>query len=218
MPLTFNAQEFFPSEDLRKTWRDDLGLADDDLLVVTAGKFTAYKELERLLSAFKSAGRDLPRLKLALAGADDSGYAKELRRRVAEDPFLADRTSFVGFLDSAGLNGFLNAGDIGVWPKLPAVTIQQAMGTGLFVVLPRNDWVGHLVKDDSLGLYFDSDATDAMAEALRSAAARLEGDREDRERRGRANLWLSAEGVAAQLLETLVPARSPRNERALTNG
>lgn len=201
LPLTFRSQDFFPSEQLRRSWRAQLGLAEDDLAVVTAGKFTAYKELERLLTAFRAAAADRPRLRLALAGADDSPYAQHLRRQVADDPLLAQRTVFVGFLDTEGLNGFLNAGDVGVWPKLPAVTIQQAMGTGLFVALPRNDWVGHLVRDDSVGVYFDADRPGALADAIGEAVSQVEREPGRRSERAEANLWLSAQGAAARLLD-----------------
>jgi len=203
MPLTFRTEDFFPSDDLRTRWRAELGFDADDLVVVTAGKFTAYKELERLLDAFRSAAREAPNLKLALAGADDSSYTQQLRRQVADDPVLAERTTFVGFLDTEALNGFLNAGDIGVWPKLPAVTIQQAMGTGLYVVLPRNDWVGHLVKDASAGRYFEPEQDGALTEALGSAASQLQRGAEQRAARAETNRWFSADGVAARLLEIL---------------
>lgn len=200
MPLTYRPDTFFQADALRSAWRSELGFADSDVVVATAGKFNAYKELERLLAAFKEAARGEPRLKLALAGSDDSAYAQRLRRQVADDALLSSRTTFVGFLEAQALNGFLNAGDIGVWPKLPAVTIQQAMGTGLFVVLPRNNWVGHLLKDDSVGCYFDPREQGALSAALMSACATVNWGPQSRSARSQNNQWLSADGIAVRLL------------------
>ena len=114
---------------------------------------------------------------------------------------LSDRTTITGFLDTEALNGFLNAADIGVWPKLPAVTIQQAMGTGLFVVLPRNEWVGHLITSDGLGFYVKAESgSSELGDAILRAAQSVAFDGAARQARSEANAWFSAAGIAAKVL------------------
>jgi hypothetical protein len=207
MPLTYRSEDFYSSDQLRGEWRSRLGFSPSDVVVATAGKMAAYKELERLLRAFRTAAQEEPALRLALAGAGDDSYSQHLRRLVDDDRVLRARTSFMGFLDTESLNGFLNAADIGVWPKLPAVTIQQAMGTGLFVVLPRNDWVGHLVTDDAVGYYVKPDDGEAeLVTALVRAARDVPMDQTARRARSRANEWFSAAGVASALLADNVPS------------
>lgn len=200
MPLTFRPDEFWPDQALREQWRNKLGVTDSELLIVSAGKQQPYKKLEDLLRAVSHLAETQPQVRLALAGSDDSAYCNALRRQADEDPQLNGRVTFLPFLDRTDLNGFLNAGDIGTWPHLPAITIQQALGTGLFVILPQNDQVGHLLVDDSVGGYFSPFAKHGLLAALKES---LTVDRSAEARRGRAgrNSWLSADQLAQVLLQ-----------------
>jgi len=104
-------------------------------------------------------------------------------------------------LSVGDLNGIFNASDVGVWPVLPAVTIQQSMGTGLPVVLPRNEWVGHLLRCES-GRYFSPDDDDQIVARIAAALdAAIRGlGKISRAARAADNEWLGAHRVAELLL------------------
>lgn len=67
-------------------------------------------------------------MELALSVAENTPYAHRLRDSLEADPVLSERTIFAGFVDAISLNGFLNAADVGVRPKLASVTIRQGLG------------------------------------------------------------------------------------------
>jgi hypothetical protein len=86
---------------------------------------------------------------------------------------------------------------------MPAITIQQAMGTGLKVVLPKNDLVGHLLRPDS-GEYFvpcDDDDWQSVEQSVRDVV-RVSPllDLGARQQVCVANAWLSADSIAGSLL------------------
>jgi glycosyltransferase involved in cell wall biosynthesis len=200
LPLGFASGTFFHSPALRQEARARSGIADDETVIFTAGKVAPYKRLELLVDAFAQVHRDNPKARLVVVGADAGDYSDSLRRRAAP---LGASAVFMEFQDSAGLNALFNMADIGVWPALPAVTIQQAMGTGLSVVLPRNEWVGHLIRPGS-GRYFDPETgVDGLASSLRETLGTESSTPEARAARAANNAWLASEGIASKALEIL---------------
>jgi glycosyltransferase involved in cell wall biosynthesis len=204
MPLAFSPERFHVDAEARRRFRAGLGMADDQILLVAAGKFEPQKRLEWLIGAFDAIAAEQRDVQLLLIGADSSPYSRGIARTLDASPHR-DRLHVRAFADSAGLNAAFNGADLGVWPRNPAITIQQSMGTGLSVLLPQNDLVGHLIKPGS-GHYFDLDdahgeecLTAGLAQALRhttfSAAARRD--------RATTNAWLAADNVARDLLTTV---------------
>lgn len=202
LPLAFDPEKFYFDEGIRESRRRALGYAESDAVVLAAGKFQQKKRLDLLMEAFGRLASRRAGLKLLVVGADDSPYSRELRAQINADPGLSKLVTVMGFVDATELNAIFNAADIGVWPRMPAITIQQAMGTGLNVVLPENDWVGHLIRPGS-GVYFnESDDNDSLG-MERAIASQLGGDlgASDRRKRVDVNAWLGADRVARLLLQ-----------------
>lgn len=202
LPLTFDPTLFFYDEGLRASARESLGLSPEDVVVVVAGKFGAKKRIELVVDGCANLCRENPQLKLLLVGSDGGGYAAKVAGYVEQLPQLKGRVTILGFLAPADLNRVFNAADIGVWPRMPAITIQQAMASGLMVVLPDNDLVGHLVKPGS-GIYMSGDNPNPR-EPLTSTLNTLVRESYSetvRLRRVSANAWLSADHVALELLD-----------------
>ena len=201
MPLAYSQQSFFRSRELRRQVREKLDVAGDDTLLVVAGKLEPRKRVDWVLEAFHRLAPTHPRLRLLVIGSDSSTYSREVERTVLASPY-ADRTTMRPFADTSVLNGYFNAADIGVWPRNPAITIQQAMGTGLAVLLPRNDLVGHLINSDA-GHYFELDegrGGACVADALADTLARTHLSEHARAARADNNNWMSADTIVRDLL------------------
>lgn len=201
-PLAFDPEKFYFEEGIRQTHREALGYTEADTVVVAAGKFQQKKRLDLLAEAITRLASRHAGLKLLLVGADDGPYSRELKAQIDADPGLSKLVTVMGFVDTTELNAIFNAADIGVWPRMPAITIQQAMGTGLKVVLPQNEWVGHLVLHGS-GIYFD-ESGDGDSRGMESAiASQLGGGWSSRDRKQRAdtNSWLGADRLTISLLQ-----------------
>jgi glycosyltransferase involved in cell wall biosynthesis len=206
MPLVYSPDRFYFREGLRRVTRERLGYDDRDIVVLGVGKFERRKRLDWLIGAFEASADKERSLRLLLVGADDSEAAEETRR-ISHVSRHRDRIQIRGFADAFELNATFNASDVAVWPRHPAITIQQAMGTGLFVVLPLNDLVGHLSHpEDGTGLYYSPRSglesrllSDALTYAIRSTDFSVMA----RIARIRANRWLSADALAADLLTTI---------------
>ena len=202
LPLAFDPKKFYFDEGIRNSRRLSMGYAESDIVIVAAGKFQRKKRLDLLVQGFSRLASRHAGLKLLVVGADESAYSQEFKAQIDADSILSKLVSVMAFVDATELNSIFNAADIGVWPKIPAITIQQAMGTGLKVVLPKNDLVGHLVLPDS-GTYFneldDSDST-RIEMAIASQLSDGWGDT-DRRQRADINAWLGADMITSALLQ-----------------
>lgn len=202
LPLAFDPEKFYFDEGIRESRREALGYTETDTVVVAAGKFEQRKRLDLLVNAFSRLASTRAGLKLILVGADDAPCSREVRAQIKADPALNDLVTVMGFVDASELNAIFNAADIGVWPSMPAITIQQAMGTGLKVILPENDWVGHLILPGSGAYFKPSDVGDSQR--IEIAIATQLGDSwsaADRKQRADTNAWLGADRITISLLQ-----------------
>ena len=203
MPLAYDPRRFFRDEAAGVTTRAALKFDTEDIVIVSAGKFEGRKRLDWLVQAFSAAARGNPALRLLLVGDDGSKSAEELKTVIRQSA-VADRITVQGFCAGDELNALFNAADLGIWPKDPAITIQQAMGTGLPVILPSNDLVGHLLHGPGQpGLSYSLRAgreTVAIGTALTDAVRMLDLSRCGRRLRAIANRRLSANTLAQKLL------------------
>ena len=209
MPLCFTSTEFYFDGPSRMAVRKELGYAPDDIVIISAGKLHPQKRLEWLLGAFDQLSQIDPRVHLLIVGDDRSTYSEDLHRE-ATSTSAAERVSMHPFAVTSDLNRLFNAADIGVWPRNPAITIQQAMGTGLLVVLPENDLVGHLIRPGSGRSYAaePGNEVDQLLTALQIVMEREGFTAGMRRARAETNSWLSSDNAGDALLSFRSPSSS----------
>ncbi len=203
LPLAFDSASFFYSKSVRENERARLGFNAEDLVVATAGKAYHTKRVDLLVKAFDRVAEGHPNLKLVVAGMLNGSGSREVREAINDSPFK-DRIVSLPLLKTQELNALFNASDIGCWPIMPAVTIQQAMGTGLPVVLPRNNMVGHLLREEGSGLYYAPSVEDTrpLANALQDGLG-LVVENCSRSALASSNQWLSSQQIALDLISLL---------------
>jgi glycosyltransferase involved in cell wall biosynthesis len=149
-------------------------VAPGPLNVVCVGILAPHKGAHRLLAAL--AGLPDAQIRLDLAGAEsDPAYVAKLRRLVARHG-LADRVTFHGQLDAAGLSALLArshlfalASDRESYP----ISAIEALGAGLPALLTTEGGTAELLGTADCGLLLPPDDIAAWTAAL----GRLAGDR-----------------------------------------
>ena len=167
--LGFDPETFFFDLEGRRRWRDEHEIDDEEILLVTCTRATPEKRLERIVdAASRLRGRGLA-VRYVLAGLTEDDYARRIRDRVTQ---LDDPGGYVLLptLRHDEMRQLFSACDLGFWPRA-AITIQQAMGTGLPVVLRNTLSVRHLVKRGRNGWYVESHET--FEQVLQEAVASL---------------------------------------------
>ena len=201
--LGFDPSVFFFDTGERAAWRGEHGISSDELVLVTCTRATPSKRLEEVIDAVSRLRGQGLALRYVLSGLLDDSYAQALRAHAARHP-EPDAFLLLPLLDHDAMRVLFSGCDLGFWPQA-AITIQQAMGTGLPVVLRDRPTVSHLLKPGVNGWYGRS--TDTTEELLRPALSALR-DRPggDRERSATAALnreYLSYDRIALEMLSGL---------------
>lgn len=137
IPLGVDHRKFSFRKDARKRVRRDLGIADDQYLLVTAGRLDRAKRVEHFIKSVELLDRD--DTTLVIIGQGDEDYLKRLKEMAGK------RVRFLGFRRSDDLSDLYCAADLGLWGKA-SITIREAMGCGLPLVLFNEPNMKDLLK------------------------------------------------------------------------
>ncbi len=165
-PLGVDVDLFKRSDELRRTWRERLGLGDKDFVAVYAGKIIELKGPHVLVGAalrLLAAGHEA---KFVLVGDSDPAYVEDIQRQIRaagrEDAFR-----FHASLPHSELPGVYAAADVAVWPRQESMAVFEAMSTSVPVVVSSRSGYSKLVAAGA-GLTFEHDDADSLAEVLRT--------------------------------------------------
>jgi len=191
VPYGVDADRFRPDAAARARVRVALNLAEDDLVVFTAGRFVRKKGFEYLIDAVATLATAVPHLHLVLGGGGD--LDAELRAR-ARARGIGDRVRFPGVLAQHEVGAYLAAADIAAVPSvhdeqgnvdgLPN-TVMEALASGTPLVASRVAGIPAVVTHGHNGLLTEERDVAGLAEAI----ARLAGDA----------AWRATLGTAARL-------------------
>jgi len=163
---------FQPSAELRQAGRQQLGLAADDLLIVTVGILKEHKGQRYLVEAAARLMSRLSGLRVALVGApmsaEDEVYAAELRERVSVLG-MAEHFMFLGM--RADVRPVLAAADIYAHPSLhegSSNAVLEAMAMGCACVVSDVTGCPELVDQGRAGLVVLQRDIPALTAALDS--------------------------------------------------
>lgn len=135
IPLGANTKVFKPDLNLRKKTRRKLNINNENLIVY-AGKITKNKDILVLIDSIALTFKKNRDIKLLIIGNGNDEYIKEITSKIKKNN-LNSIVIFKSFVENSELPKYYNAGDIGVWPGDLSNTIQEAMATGLPVILPK---------------------------------------------------------------------------------
>lgn len=199
IPLGVDHRLFCRDDISRKRVRTDLGIGDDEILIVSAGRIERAKRLDVIVKGALLCGE---RIRLMMVGQGDREYVREL------EAISDDRVIFVGFKTSRELSSIYSASDIGIWGKA-SITIREAMSCSLPILLLDTPDMRSLLRWDN-GL-----KCEPTLQGISTAIAGLSRDALQRERMGRngrmaVEKHLSVEVQSRRLLEVYAKALSGR--------
>ena len=168
---------FAPSATQRQNRRQLLGLSNQDLMLISTGKFTRDKDLDTLIRAVSLLPSYGDRVIVLLAGHIERESKEEIEE-LAGRLGVTNRLRFQPFVPHGDLPGYYNAADIGVWPGAPSITVLEALATGLSCVLPLDEPAYRTIHDRGAALGFrrrdPASLADSINKLLSNAAYRLE--------------------------------------------
>jgi glycosyltransferase involved in cell wall biosynthesis len=180
--LGFDPDEFYFSSDERHQGRRMLNIAEKDIVAVTSTRVTRQKNLENIIDVFSKLHEKGINVHYVIIGFLNDEYGNELRKYIATKQ-CNNLFHCLGFQSHDDIRKFYSASDMGIWTQA-SISIQEAMGTGLPVIIPHKENVSHLVTDGKNGWYFQSENVMAVIKNAieyysgKPLASRLESRRE----------------------------------------
>jgi glycosyltransferase involved in cell wall biosynthesis len=198
-----------PSAEEAAAARTSLGLADDELVLVTAVRLARWKRIDRAIDAISALKTRGVRSKLLVVG---DGEERTNLEQQARDLGVRERVVFVGGVPQEAVQHYLWAAD--VFLSLNELSnvgnpLLEAMRAGCCIVTLDEGDTGTLIRNDDTGILLPSGNPAMLADALEALAA----DRERRARLGEsarqfaeANFWSWQQRIDAEVdeLEGLV--------------
>ena len=139
--------------------RSEFGYADDDILLVYAGRIAPEKNLEFLIQSFAGVSRLIPNVHLLIVGGGQKEHEEALRP-VPGELGIKDRVHFTGMIPYDQLPSYLAMCDVFVTTSVTEVhplSVIEAMAAGLPIVGIDSPGVGDSVVDGESGLLSTED-------------------------------------------------------------
>ena len=197
VPLGVDVHRFRRDEAKREAIRDELGVGQDEVVVVFAGKLIPRKGIARLIDAALHVLNAQANTRLLVIGSGEEAFVRPHMQRLQKAGFES-RVTWLPLMPNKELPGYFSAADVGVWPQEPSMVILEAAACGVPIICKDSPYHRERFADGAAHLF---DSYDEMLDSI----IRLVSDRELRESAGAlargAVAKYSWDRVAASFLE-----------------
>lgn len=133
IPLGVPLDRFYRDEQERLSLRRQLDIADNEIMLLYAGKLNPQKGIKTLIDASLSLLPKYPKLRLIIVGSGEKDFVASQKARLREAG-LSSRVAWIGLVSNDRLRPYYCAADIGVWPAEESMTMLEAAACGLPIV------------------------------------------------------------------------------------
>lgn len=170
LPHGYNKNAYYPSIQLRKSFRERLGVADDELLVAYTGKFDYAKLPDVSLDIYGSLGEGFieeNKLKFVFIGPANNMYFDEIFIAKLNDLSFKDRVIILPAVSADELVEVYNGSDLCLWPRETTLSSIHAQVCGRPVIMENH--VSNLERVVDRSFLFEKGSLDDAVTKLISA-------------------------------------------------
>lgn len=159
IPLGVDRSIFRRDLRARHRIRKKYGVLSDESVFIYAGKLIPEKGVHLLINAGIRLCRHNPKVKIMMVGGSYPTYLYNLKERIRKSGLL-DRFVFIKAVPNEQLYQFYNAAEVGVWPLQCSISMIEAMGCGLPIIISDKSGTPERVIEDTGLLYREGDVND----------------------------------------------------------
>ncbi len=177
-----DTQKYKPSIEVRNRLRANMGVAQEDIIIVATARLFHFKCLDRLINAFDEVASDFPKAKLMLAGI---GPLEQELKALAQQKKSAARISFLGFVHN--VKELLQMSDIYVLcsdNEGLSLALMEAMSSGLICVSTKCPGSPEAISDGRSGFLVDK-STQGVWDGLKKVLSLSDENRQEMSRLAR---------------------------------
>lgn len=169
--LGVDSDRFIRDEAGRAALRRQLGIADEDFVLLYTGKLVPTKDPALILQAMSSCPSHV---KALFVGNGADTYVGRMHR-IIDEHGLGDRVRFAPACPQAELPKFYSAADAACWPREASMAILEAASCSLPVVVVRGGLEARIANRN--GLEYDEGDIEELASVFNSLADDVEAAR-----------------------------------------
>ncbi|MGP6138896.1 glycosyltransferase family 4 protein [Jeotgalibaca sp. A127] len=142
---------------IRETIRPQLGLDNNDLVLLSLSRLAFEKNLHKTIEAFPQVLQNYPHAKLVFVG---DGPARDSLELMVQDYDIQDYVRFVGEVAYQDVPRYYQMADIYVnasESETQGLTYLESIANGCPVVAKRNDYLSEIIRNPALGSLFEKD-------------------------------------------------------------
>jgi glycosyltransferase involved in cell wall biosynthesis len=197
--LGYDPDEYFFNEQDRQASRKELGFKENEIVIITSTRINKRKNLEQIIELISSLNNKGLNVSYILVGFLGDAYEAELKSFITKQS-VPDKFKCYPFLSAKEIRKLYCAADTGIWLKA-AISIQEAMGTGLPVILENKPSVNHLIVNEKNGWFFKKDTLPETIEKFVNALTQQKFNRENLVAHN--SKKLSYDAIATKILDSL---------------
>lgn len=148
VPLGADPEVFRNDVTIRNETRAKLGIALDDVVVISSGKLSPSKRIDDLIRAIAPIMNENQKVKLLIRGVGERSYLGALKA-LCTHLGISKSISFHPWAARAEIPAFFNAGDIAVWPSGTSISMVEAASTGLPLISMRSPIEEYALSNDN---------------------------------------------------------------------
>lgn len=148
-------------DDIKVRIRENLNINSDDLVLITGGKLSEGKNIDMLLKVFKKI--KLPNVKLVIFGEFPEVDRNSMMKAIKKD----QRIRFLGWKKASDIYDLYLASDLAIFLGSQSALWQQAIGSGLPIILKRRKEIEYLDLGGNC-FFLEHDNIDMVSEELSS--------------------------------------------------
>lgn len=153
--LGYDPDEYYFKKEDREIIRQELNFDSKEIVIITSTRINKRKNIEQIIEHISKLNSNGNSVSYIIVGFLGDEYEKELKSFIKTQPF-PDKFKCFPFLKSSEIRRLYCASDAGIWLKV-AISIQEAMGTGLPIILENKPSVNHLINEGNNGWFFTKD-------------------------------------------------------------
>jgi len=167
VPLGVDLAEYGTARPLHWRFRDNWPESQGRRLILFLGRVNFKKGLDLLVRAFAQIVQTRRDLHLIIAGPDNEGYGRQVRKWLTNEGIL-DKTTFTGMLVGENKLDAFHAAEMFVLPSYTenfGLAVVEAMASGLPVIVSERVNLARDIAEACAGLVIDCNAT-ALSDAI----------------------------------------------------
>jgi glycosyltransferase involved in cell wall biosynthesis len=162
IPMGADTTLFHPEPGARVALRAELGIGEDDPVLIYAGKIQRRKGVHLLTAAALQLVPTFPGLNVILVGGGDPDYITEIQAGLSRSG-EGQRFHWIGMVPNRQLYRYYSASDVSVWPLQVSIGTLEAQACGLPLIVADEPVLRERVNSQTGLLYKAGDMPDLVS-------------------------------------------------------